>query len=170
MEQERMKAVKSGLHGYIKVPGDKSISHRAVMFGAIADGRTEITGFLNGEDCLSTISCMKQLGVSINQDGDKVIVEGGGYNGLKEPTGILDVGNSGTTIRLLSGILASLPFSFILVGDESIAKRPMARVTGPLKMMNATIDGREYGQYTPLFIRGGQLMVFTMFLLLPAHK
>lgn len=157
MKQQLISKVNNGLNGSIKVPGDKSISHRAVMFGSIAEGQTEITGFLNGEDCLSTISCMKQLGVSISQDGEKVVVKGAGFEGLKEPKSVLDVGNSGTTIRLLSGILSSLPCSFVLVGDDSIAKRPMARVTGPLKMMNATIDGREYGQYTPLFIRGGHL-------------
>ncbi|MDQ0257465.1 3-phosphoshikimate 1-carboxyvinyltransferase [Evansella vedderi] len=157
MEQQLVKVVSKGLNGCLSVPGDKSISHRAVMFGSIAKGRTEVTGFLTGEDCLSTIKCMEKLGVTIEQDGDKVSIEGAGFDGLKEPTGVLDVGNSGTTIRLISGILSSLPFSSVLVGDDSIAKRPMARVTGPLKMMNATIDGREHGQYTPLFIRGGHL-------------
>lgn len=146
-----------GLIGIIKVPGDKSISHRAVMFGALAEGTTEVTGFLKGEDCLGTIRCMRQLGVEIVEENDKIIVNGKGISGLQEPAAILDVGNSGTTIRLLAGILASLPHAFVLVGDESIAKRPMARVTGPLKMMNAFIDGREFGQYTPLFIRGGNL-------------
>ncbi|MBU9723938.1 3-phosphoshikimate 1-carboxyvinyltransferase [Bacillus alkalicola] len=147
----------NGLKGSIKVPGDKSISHRAVMFGAIANGTTEITGFLQGEDCLSTVACMKELGVFIREEGEKMVIESNGIDGLKEPRRVLDVGNSGTTIRLLSGILASLPFSSVLVGDDSIAKRPMARVTGPLKMMNAFIDGRENGQFTPLFIRGGNL-------------
>lgn len=147
----------NGLKGIINVPGDKSISHRAVMFGSIAKGKTEIKGFLNGEDCLSTISCMKQLGVDIIETDDSIVISGKGMNGLKEPSKVLDVGNSGTTIRLLSGILATQSFSSVLAGDDSIATRPMGRVTGPLKMMNAFIDGRNYGQLTPLTIRGGQL-------------
>ncbi|UCZ54788.1 3-phosphoshikimate 1-carboxyvinyltransferase [Bacillus shivajii] len=147
----------TGLVGTITVPGDKSISHRAVMFGSIANGTTEITGFLKGEDCLSTIRCMRQLGVNIEEKEDKIIVHGKGLDGLQEPEEVLDVGNSGTTIRLLSGILATQSFSNVLVGDDSIAKRPMGRVTGPLKMMNAFIDGRDQGQLTPLFIRGGNL-------------
>ncbi|MDG5787586.1 3-phosphoshikimate 1-carboxyvinyltransferase [Evansella sp. AB-P1] len=157
MRSHNINKALNGLNGMITVPGDKSISHRAVLFASIAEGVTNITGFLPGEDCLSTINCMKQLGVNIEENGDKVIVEGKGVAGLYEPARILDVGNSGTTIRLLSGILASLPISSVLVGDDSIAKRPMSRVTGPLKMMNATIDGREHGQYTPLHIRGGNL-------------
>ncbi|MFA9556159.1 3-phosphoshikimate 1-carboxyvinyltransferase [Evansella sp. AB-rgal1] len=157
MENIVVEPVTKGLNGSLTIPGDKSISHRAVMFASIAEGKTEITGFLPGEDCLSTIRCMRQLGVTITEDGDTVIVEGKGIDGLTEPTSVLDVGNSGTTIRLLSGILASLPFSSVLIGDNSIAKRPMARVTGPLKMLNATIDGRDHGRFTPLFIRGGQL-------------
>ncbi|MBU9711813.1 3-phosphoshikimate 1-carboxyvinyltransferase [Evansella tamaricis] len=155
--EQKIQPLKNGLRGMVTIPGDKSISHRAVMFGSIAKGTTEITGFLKGEDCLSTVRCMKQLGVSIVEDGDKIIIESSGLKGLKEPDAVLDVGNSGTTIRLLAGILATSPFSSILVGDDSIAKRPMGRVTGPLKMLNATVDGREHGQYTPLFIRGGDL-------------
>ncbi|MDM5316286.1 3-phosphoshikimate 1-carboxyvinyltransferase [Fictibacillus sp. b24] len=146
----------SGLKGTIKVPGDKSISHRAVMFGSIADGNTTINGFLTGEDCLSTISCFKKLGVNIQQDGEKVTVEGKGLTGLKPPSEDLYVGNSGTTIRLMLGILANTPFSSTLTGDDSIAKRPMNRVTQPLKQMGAIIEGNDSGNKVPLQIKGGK--------------
>lgn len=145
----------SGLNGTISVPGDKSISHRAVMFGAIAKGETTITGFLPGEDCLSTISCFRKMGVRIHQEGDYVEIESAGIDGLEEPIDILDVGNSGTTTRLILGILATRPFHSVLIGDASIAKRPMGRVTKPLREMGAKIDGRKNGMYTPLSIRGG---------------
>jgi 3-phosphoshikimate 1-carboxyvinyltransferase len=148
---------KKGLMGDITVPGDKSISHRAVMFGAMAKGKTVVKGFLPGEDCLSTISCFKQLGVDIVQNGDDVEIQGNGMEGLQEPDAVLEVGNSGTTIRLLSGILAGLPFHVCLQGDSSIAKRPMKRVVEPLRLMGAKIDGRQGGMYTPLSIRGGNL-------------
>ncbi|MCL7745922.1 3-phosphoshikimate 1-carboxyvinyltransferase [Halalkalibacter alkaliphilus] len=144
-----------GLNGTIQVPGDKSISHRAVMFGAIAEGTTTVEGFLPGEDCLSTISCFRKLGVTIKQEGEKVTIEGKGWDGLAEPTEILDVGNSGTTTRLMLGILATRPFHSVIIGDDSIAKRPMARVTAPLREMGSVIDGRQKGNFTPLSIRGG---------------
>ncbi|BDG36547.1 3-phosphoshikimate 1-carboxyvinyltransferase [Saccharococcus caldoxylosilyticus] len=147
----------SSLQGIIHVPGDKSISHRAVMLGAMARGTTTIENFLPGEDCLSTIDCFRKMGVVIHQDGSHVVVEGKGRDGLQEPSDILHVGNSGTTARLLLGILAGCPFHACLIGDESIAKRPMGRVTKPLKMMGARIDGREHGNYTPISIRGGEL-------------
>ncbi|MBS4209816.1 3-phosphoshikimate 1-carboxyvinyltransferase [Bacillus sp. FJAT-50079] len=143
------------LQGVIRVPGDKSISHRAVMFGSIAQGKTIVKGLLTGDDCLNTIACFRKLGVNILQDGDYVEIDGQGLEGLKEPEHILDVGNSGTTIRLLLGILANLPFHTNVIGDESIAKRPMDRVTVPLKQMGAKIDGRSNGSFTPLSIRGG---------------
>jgi 3-phosphoshikimate 1-carboxyvinyltransferase len=146
----------NGLRGTIQIPGDKSISHRAVMFGAIAEGTTTVEGFLPGEDCLSTIDCFRKLGVSIEQEGEKVTIEGRGWEGLSEPSEILDVGNSGTTTRLMLGILATRPFHSVVIGDDSIAKRPMARVTNPLREMGSIIDGRENGNYTPLSIRGGQ--------------
>ncbi|MED4352649.1 3-phosphoshikimate 1-carboxyvinyltransferase [Schinkia azotoformans] len=145
----------SSLKGTIQVPGDKSISHRAIMFGSIAKGKTTVTGFLPGEDCLSTINCFRKMGVRITQTGEYVEIESDGINGLKEPKDILDVGNSGTTTRLMLGILATRPFHSVLIGDESIAKRPMGRVTNPLRQMGAVIDGRENGMYTPLSIRGG---------------
>lgn len=147
----------NGLQGELNIPGDKSISHRAVMFGSIAEGVTEIEHFLMGADCLSTVSCFQKMDVQIEITNEKVIVHGKGYHGLKEPQGILDVGNSGTTTRLMLGILAGTPFHSCVIGDESIAKRPMSRVTRPLKMMGARIEGREDGNFTPLAIRGGQL-------------
>ncbi|PGZ95501.1 3-phosphoshikimate 1-carboxyvinyltransferase [Bacillus pseudomycoides] len=146
-----------GLRGTIVIPGDKSISHRSIMFGAIAHGKTKIKGFLPGADCLSTISCFCEMGVSITQNGDEVEVIGAGIEGLEEAKRVLDVGNSGTTIRLLLGILANTNLHFCLQGDDSIGKRPMKRVTQPLRQMGATIDGREDGTYTPLTIRGGNL-------------
>nr|WP_239575508.1 3-phosphoshikimate 1-carboxyvinyltransferase [Geomicrobium sediminis] len=149
------------LSGTITVPGDKSISHRAVMFGSIAKGTTTIRGFLMGEDCLSTIRCFRQLGVRIEHVGDEIIVHGKGIDGLKEPSEVLDVGNSGTTIRLMLGILSGLSFYQTVIGDESIAKRPMKRVTKPLRSMGATIDGRDEANLTPLSVRGGNLTGIT---------
>lgn len=147
----------SRIQGETQVPGDKSISHRAVMFGALAEGTTRISGFLQGADCLSTIDCFSRMGVSIEREGDQVTVQGKGWFGLQEPNQKLDVGNSGTTIRLMSGILATQPFHCVVEGDESIAKRPMRRVIGPLREMGAKIDGRKNGEFTPLSIRGGDL-------------
>jgi 3-phosphoshikimate 1-carboxyvinyltransferase len=143
------------LNGNIKVPGDKSISHRAVMFGAIAEGKTTISGFLTGEDCLSTISCFRKLGVAIHQENEKVTVEGKGISGLNPPSENLYVGNSGTTIRLMLGILANTPFTSVLTGDDSIAKRPMNRVTLPLKQLGAKIEGNDSGNKVPIQITGG---------------
>jgi 3-phosphoshikimate 1-carboxyvinyltransferase len=155
MSIANVKKTQVGLKGSVRIPGDKSISHRAVMFGAIANGTTTVEGFLPGEDCLSTIDCFRKLGVSIEQDGEKVTIEGKGWDGLTEPTEILDVGNSGTTTRLMLGILATRPFHSVVIGDDSIAKRPMARVTNPLREMGSQIDGRDQGNFTPLSIRGG---------------
>ncbi|MGG1631296.1 3-phosphoshikimate 1-carboxyvinyltransferase [Rossellomorea sp. NRS-1567] len=146
-----------GLNGELNVPGDKSISHRAVMFGSVAEGKTVIHNFLMGEDCLSTIECFRKLGVDIRVTDEEVIVSGEGWDHLSEPQDILDVGNSGTTTRLIMGILAGRPFHSILIGDDSIAKRPMKRVTEPLKKFGTKIDGRSEGNYTPLSIRGGDL-------------
>lgn len=149
------------LKGTVIIPGDKSISHRAIMFGSIANGTTKITNFLPGADCLSTISCFKQMGVHIEQDGASVVVEGKGIDGLMEPSQLLDVGNSGTTFRLMMGLLAGRPFYSVLAGDESIAKRPMNRVSVPLTQMGAEIDGRQQGTYAPISIRGGNLKGIT---------
>ncbi|GAB6088170.1 3-phosphoshikimate 1-carboxyvinyltransferase [Alkaliphilus crotonatoxidans] len=146
-----------GIHGTITVPGDKSISHRAVMLGSISQGKSTIKGFLQGEDCLSTIACFKKMGVEIFQQGNEVTVQGNGVNGLKEPIDILDAGNSGTTMRLMAGILAGQSFLSIVTGDESLRKRPMARIAAPLRQMGAAIDGRQDGRLAPLVIRGGGL-------------
>lgn len=156
-----LSAVNSPLSGELVVPGDKSISHRAVMFGAMAKGTTTITGFLAGEDCLSTIACFRKMGVIIEQHETSVSVEGKGIDGLLEPEAVLDVGNSGTTTRLMLGILAGRPFHSVVVGDESIATRPMKRVVDPLQQMGAVIDGRDGGDKTPLSIRGGALDAIT---------
>ena len=149
--------IPNGLNGSIQVPGDKSVSHRSIMFGAIADGITEVENFLLGEDCLSTISCFRKLGVDIEQDGSKVKIQGVGAQGLKTPSEILDVGNSGTTIRLMLGLLSALNVDAKLVGDNSIAKRPMKRVVDPLRQMGANITGKEDGNYTPLQVKGAKL-------------
>ncbi len=124
-------------HGELTVPGDKSISHRGIMFGSISNGLTEITNFLQGADCLSTISCFRKLGISIENNGSSVLIHGKGLHGLTAPTQILDVGNSGTTTRLISGILAGQSFESTLDGDNSIRKRPMKRIFTPLSQMGA---------------------------------
>ena len=146
-----------GLRGEVTVPGDKSISHRSVMFGAIAKGLTEIDGFLQGADCLSTISCFERMGVSIENRGARVLVFGNGMHGLKEPDGVLDCGNSGTTTRLLSGLLSAQPFCVTLTGDESIRKRPMKRIITPLSQMGASIKSVNNNGCAPLFIEGQRL-------------
>ncbi|HHW56075.1 MAG TPA: 3-phosphoshikimate 1-carboxyvinyltransferase [Clostridia bacterium] len=143
------------LKGIISVPGDKSISHRAVMIGSIAEGITEIENFLLGEDCISTINCMKNLGVDIELKGTNVKVHGKGLY-LNKSEKILDVGNSGTTIRLLMGILAGQKFETMLTGDDSIKRRPMGRVITPLSMMGAKIEARE-GNFAPLTVFGNKL-------------
>ncbi|MFP5107903.1 3-phosphoshikimate 1-carboxyvinyltransferase [Neobacillus sp. C211] len=157
MTSLKLKTNINGLNGKITIPGDKSISHRSVMFGSIAYGETKVTNFLPGEDCLSTISCFRKLGVIIEESDNQLRIIGKGFEGLTEPTEVLDVGNSGTTIRLLMGILAGRPFFSSLVGDESIGKRPMTRVTNPLSEIGARIDGRKDGSFTPISIRGGGL-------------
>ena len=148
---------KNSLRGEITVPGDKSISHRAIMFGSIAKGTTEITGFLNSADCHSTIGCFKQMGIQITQNGSSVFVEGKGMHGLKAPSSILDTGNSGTTTRLISGILAAQPFSVTINGDETIQKRPMKRIMEPLSLMGADITSKRGNDCAPLIINGRQL-------------
>ncbi|MFJ7754122.1 3-phosphoshikimate 1-carboxyvinyltransferase [Peribacillus muralis] len=157
MKTKKLLTAIDSLRGSIDIPGDKSISHRSIMFGALAEGETTVTNFLPGADCLSTISCFKQLGIHIERVGKQVRIQGKGFNGLTEPKEVLDVGNSGTTIRLMTGILAGQDFSAVLTGDESIAKRPMTRVVNPLRQMGARIDGRKGAEYTPIFIRGGKL-------------
>ena len=149
---------KSGpLKGEITVPGDKSISHRAVMFGSLAKGTTEITGFLQGADCLSTISCFESMGIAIENKGDIVLVHGNGLRGLKKPETVLDCGNSGTTTRLISGILSAQNFDVTLTGDASIQKRPMKRIMEPLSLMGADIVSVNGNGCAPLAIHGKAL-------------
>ncbi len=147
----------SRLRGEVTVPGDKSISHRAVMFGALAKGTTEITGFLKGADCLSTISCFRQMGIEIQDDGEKILVHGKGLHGLSAPSSTLDTGNSGTTTRLISGILSGQKFTSLLNGDASIQKRPMKRIITPLSQMGASIESIHENGCAPLKITGRPL-------------
>ncbi|MCI6720530.1 MAG: 3-phosphoshikimate 1-carboxyvinyltransferase [Clostridiales bacterium] len=147
----------TGLHGCVTVPGDKSVSHRSVMLGALADGVTHVTGFLMGEDCLSTIDCFRKMGVAIEVGVDHdVTVHGVGLHGLREPSERLYTGNSGTTTRLISGILAGQAFPVSLTGDASIEKRPMGRVITPLRQMGADITGVD-DKFCPLSIRPSRL-------------
>ncbi|KZR60233.1 3-phosphoshikimate 1-carboxyvinyltransferase [Bacillus badius] len=154
---KELKLTNSPLNGRVEVPGDKSISHRSVMFGALAEGKTTIRHFLKGEDCLRTIDCFRKLGVDIEETEEEIIVHGKGWGGLTEPSEILDAGNSGTTTRLLLGILSGRPFHSVLIGDESIARRPMDRVVVPLTEMGAKINGRSNGRFTPLAVAGSSL-------------
>jgi 3-phosphoshikimate 1-carboxyvinyltransferase len=147
----------SNLKGEITIPGDKSISHRSIIFGSIAEGQTIVENFLTGEDCLSTINCFKLLGVKIDVVDDKIHINGKGISSLLEPHEVLDVGNSGTTLRLMSGLLSAQKFHTVFTGDDSIKKRPMKRVVTPLKMMGAKILGRNNGDNTPISIEGTEL-------------
>ncbi len=145
------------LKGELTIPGDKSISHRAVMFGSLSEGLTEITHFLPGADCLSTIACFRKMGIDIQQEDSRVLVRGKGLHGLTAPTEILDCGNSGTTTRLISGILAGQEFTTTLTGDASIQKRPMGRIIKPLSMMGGQIESLTGNDCAPLKITGSEL-------------
>jgi 3-phosphoshikimate 1-carboxyvinyltransferase len=145
------------LRGAIETPGDKSISHRAVILNSIAEGNATVTNFLTGADCLSSVACMRALGVDVAVDGTTVRVQGRGLRGLQEARDVLDCGNSGTTMRLLAGLLSGQPFFSTLTGDDSLRGRPMARVAGPLRQLGARIDGRKDGTLAPLAIRGAVL-------------
>ena len=143
------------IKGRLRVPGDKSISHRAVMFGSIAKGTTYIKGFLTGADCISTVLIFKKMGIDIELNDTSVKVYGNGLYGLKKPKEILDCGNSGTTTRLVSGILSAQEFTSVLTGDNSIQKRPMSRIITPLSMMGANITSNN--GFVPLTITGSKL-------------
>ena len=145
------------LSGEIQIPGDKSISHRGIMLGALARGTTKITNFLQGADCLSTIRCFRQMGIEVENSCKEVLVHGKGLHGLSAPQQILDAGNSGTTVRLLSGILAAQNFPSTITGDASIQKRPMKRVMDPLTQMGACIESQNQNGCAPLDIRGTRL-------------
>lgn len=152
-----LQPISGSLHGIIKVPGDKSISHRSIIFGSIATGTTTVTNFLDGEDCMRTINAFKEMGVPIQKNGSNITIEGTGLSGLIEPKKELDFGNSGTTTRLMLGLLAGLPFNTTIYGDASLSKRPMNRVVAPLRLMGANIDGEQQGNYLPLTINGTTL-------------
>ncbi|WP_207646637.1 3-phosphoshikimate 1-carboxyvinyltransferase [Tindallia magadiensis] len=145
------------LKGKCVVPGDKSISHRAVMLSGISKGTTKIEGFLKGEDCLATLRCFQQMGVKVKEEKNQLFITGKGLHGLEEPEDVLDAGNSGTTMRLMAGILSGQDFYSVITGDASLRKRPMKRIAFPLRKMGAGIDGREMGTQAPLTIRGGGL-------------
>ena len=150
------------LRGEVSVPGDKSISHRSIMFGSLAEGTTRVSGFLMGEDNLSTWKAFESMGVTISQTGtDALEIKGVGLNGLKEPGDVLDCGNSGTTMRLMSGLLAGQNFFSVLTGDKYLRKRPMKRVVTPLAAMGAQIWGRNGGERAPLAIQGSALAATT---------
>jgi 3-phosphoshikimate 1-carboxyvinyltransferase len=142
--------------GTIRLPGDKSISHRYGMLSSIAEGTSQLENYSTGQDCHSTLGCFSAMGIQVTKDGTSITVEGKGLDGLQAPTVELDAGNSGSTIRMMSGILAAQPFTSRIGGDESLSKRPMARIMKPLAEMGAKISARD-GQYPPLEITGGPL-------------
>jgi len=144
------------LEGALRLPGDKSISHRYALLAAIAEGRSRIHNYSSGADCASTLACLRALGVGIERDGAEVAIHGCGLDGLKAPAGTLDAGNSGSTIRMLSGILAAQAFHSRITGDESLSRRPMDRIMRPLAGMGASISARD-GRYPPLEIRPARL-------------
>src|SRR5215475_3861145 len=144
-----------GLSGAVRLPGDKSISHRYALLGGIAEGKTKLENFSTGADCASTLGCLRSLGVKWERDGGSVVIHGSGLN-FQSPSNALDCGNSGSTIRMLSGILAGQQFTCELMGDESLSRRPMARIIEPLEKMGARIEAREGGR-PPLKLRGDHL-------------
>ena len=150
----KLRTNSKGLRGTIRVPGDKSISHRSIIFGSLATGETKVYDILRGEDVLSTIQVFRDLGVSIQDDGDVIRIQGVGFHGLQDPTAPLDMGNSGTSIRLISGVLAGQDFSVTMVGDDSLSKRPMDRVAIPLRQMGVEIAGQGERDCPPLHEKG----------------
>ena len=150
----KLRTNSKGLKGTIRVPGDKSISHRSIIFGSLAKGETKVYDILRGEDVLSTIQVFRDLGVSIQDDGDVIRIQGVGFQGLQVPTAPLDMGNSGTSIRLISGVLAGQDFSVTMVGDDSLSKRPMDRVAIPLRQMGVEIAGQGERDCPPLHEKG----------------
>lgn len=150
----KLRTNSKGLRGIIRVPGDKSISHRSIIFGSLATGETKVYDILRGEDVLSTIQVFRDLGVTIQDDGDVIRIQGVGFQGLQVPTAPLDMGNSGTSIRLISGVLAGQDFSVTMVGDDSLSKRPMDRVAIPLRQMGVEIAGQGERDCPPLHEKG----------------
>ncbi|MEY8434691.1 3-phosphoshikimate 1-carboxyvinyltransferase [Streptococcus hyointestinalis] len=144
------------LQGTIRVPGDKSISHRSIIFGSLAKGTTVVRDILRGEDVLSTMQVFRDMGVTITDDGDSITIEGVGFSGLKKPQNKLDMGNSGTSIRLISGVLAGQDFEVEMFGDDSLSKRPMDRITIPLRQMGVDISGQTERDLPPLTLKGSK--------------
>lgn len=161
---------KSKIGGVFTVASDKSLSHRAVIFSSISNGITEIEGFLTGDDCISTINCFRELGIKIEQEDDKVKIFGKGIHGLTKPTKVLDIGNSGTSIRLISGLLVAQNFDSEITGDASIQKRPMDRIINPLRLMNANITGKNDTTLAPLKIKGTELSGMEYTLTIPSAQ
>jgi 3-phosphoshikimate 1-carboxyvinyltransferase len=149
--------VTSGLRGTVQVPGDKSVSHRAVLLGAVNEGNVTVNGFLRSADTLATVAAVRALGVEVEESEDTLVVHGRGWEGLREPEDVIDVANSGTLIRLLPGLVAPREFLCVLTGDASVRRRPMARVLEPLSAMGATVAGREGNTLPPIAVRGGVL-------------
>jgi len=145
------------LRGTVHLPGDKSITHRAFILGALGEGETTVSGYCRGEDCLNTLRAIQALGIQVNEESAQVMITGKGLWGMTEPSEPLDCGNSGTGMRLLSGVLSGQDFFSIITGDASLRSRPMGRIVRPLRMMGATIAGRKAGEYAPLAITGGNL-------------
>ncbi|CQR25035.1 3-phosphoshikimate 1-carboxyvinyltransferase [Streptococcus varani] len=145
-----------GLRGNLRVPGDKSISHRSIMFGSLAKGVTKVHGILRGEDVLSTMQVFRDMGVQIEDDGQIITIQGVGFDGLKAPDKELDMGNSGTSIRLISGVLAGQDFDVVMFGDDSLSKRPMDRVTQPLSQMGVEVSGQTDRHFPPLKMHGNK--------------
>ena len=161
MQDDVLTKTDSPLLGEIEVPGDKSISHRAVILGSLAKGQTRVTHFLDGEDCMRTVDAFKKMGVNIQADESELLIEGRGIDALKEPLEPLNFGNSGTTTRLMLGLLAGLPFFTTIYGDASLSKRPMDRVIKPLQGMGASFTGRKQGNLLPVAIEGKKLKGIT---------
>ncbi len=157
MSQLTISPAKGPLRGTVMVPGDKSITHRGLILGALAEGTTTISGYSHGEDCLNTLKVIRQLGVEVDGDAHSLLVKGKGLRGLSEPPSILDCGNSGTGLRLLSGVLAGQNFFSVLSGDSSLRNRPMKRVVTPLREMGAEVSGRQGGAFAPLAFNGREL-------------
>ncbi|MDD5434638.1 MAG: 3-phosphoshikimate 1-carboxyvinyltransferase [Nitrospira sp.] len=169
MKTLHIKPVKR-LSGEIFVQGDKSISHRAVIFGSIAKGITRVTNFLTSDDCMRTMRAFEAMGVKIHAEEETVEIHGNGPDGLTEPADVMDMGNSGTSARLLCGLLSGQPFFSVMTGDSSLRRRPMKRVIEPLKMMGADILGRKGGEYLPLAVRGSKLKGISYSLPVPSAQ
>src|SRR5271157_1866026 len=159
----------SAISGDIVLPGDKSISHRYALIAAIAEGETRIRNYSTGADCHSTLGCVRALGIEVEGAGTDFVIRGKGLEGLREPAGDLDAGNSGSTIRMLSGILAAQPFASRVIGDASLSRRPTQRVMKPLGQMGARIGARD-GQFPPLRIEGGPLRAIDYTLPVPSAQ